>query len=240
MFENVRYLLLQIRNPGDPILQQEIDCFSRVLRCHASQFRTCDLLIESPDNAMIDAADVLLIGGSGHYSATSDADWLDRTLDLLRSIHSQGKPTFGSCWGFQAMARALGGKVIKDRSHAELGTHDLRLTGAAKTDPVFAQLGDHFTGQMGHEDLVAELPPGATLLASTELVENQAYRMAGKPIYCTQFHPELNRQDLLHRVRAYPEYVERVSGMTMERFEASCFDTPESEQLLTRFVEEVL
>ena len=28
-------------------------------------------------------------------------------------------------------------------------------------------------------------------------VQNEAFRFAQKPIYCTQFHPELNKIDLL-------------------------------------------
>jgi GMP synthase (glutamine-hydrolysing) len=93
---------------------------------------------------------------------------------------------------------------------------------------------------MGHEDRVSQLPPGATRLASTALVDNQAYRFDGKPIYCTQFHPELNRDDILARVRAYPSYVERIAGVTIDEFEAQCLDTPQTEALLRRFVTTVL
>jgi GMP synthase (glutamine-hydrolysing) len=240
MFDQVRYLLLQVRNDDDPIVAQEIRCFARALQTQPQRISTISLLKQTPTPEQLAQVDVVLLGGSGHYSATSDAPWLDRTLAALQNLHAIGKPTFASCWGFQAFARALGGEVVHDLSRAEIGTHEVTLTRHGQTDPLFGSLGTTLRGQMGHEDRVSRLPPGATRLASTELVDNQAYRFDDKPIYCTQFHPELNREDLLTRVRAYPSYVERIAGMSLERFEAMCEDSPETESLLRRFVQLVL
>jgi GMP synthase (glutamine-hydrolysing) len=240
MFESVRYLLLQIRNDDDPMRKQEVQCFARALQAEESQFATYDLLSDAPAATHYDRFDVVLLGGSGHYSAAGEAEWLDRALDGLRLLHEIGKPTFASCWGFQAFARALGGVVVHDFARAEIGTKYIRRTEAGRADPLFAELENTFQGQMGHEDRVSVLPSGATLLASTDLVENQAYRFDDKPIYCTQFHPELNRADLLRRIRAYPSYIERVAGLTLAEFEAQCHDTPQTEALLPRFVKMVL
>lgn len=240
MLDTIRYLLLQIRNSDDPMCGQEIECFVRVLECRKEQISAFDLLAGEPSRVQLDRCDIVLLGGSGHYSVASEGAWLDRALDSMRLLHDTRKPTFSSCWGFQAMARAMGGEVIRDRSRAELGTHTLFLTEEGKEDPVFGPLGDRFRGQMGHEDIVVTLPPDAERLASTVLVENQAFRFHNAPIYCTQFHPELDRASLLERVRVYPEYVEKVSGMTVERFDASCEDTPDAEAILRRFVQHVL
>jgi len=240
MLKSVRYLLLQIRNPDDPMRAQEVKCFARALSADESQFTTFDLLAGTPSHTVYKQCDVVLLGGSGHYSAAGEGAWLDTALEGLRNLHALAKPTFASCWGFQAFARAMGGEAVHDLSRAEIGTKEIRLTNAGRADPLFGKLDDIFEGQMGHEDCVDRLPPGATLLASTDLVENQAYRFDGKPIYCTQFHPELNRRDLLDRVRAYPSYIERVAHMTMAQFEANCHDTPATEALLPRFVQMVL
>jgi GMP synthase (glutamine-hydrolysing) len=180
--------------------------------------------------------DIVLLGGSGHYSAASNEAWLAPALEAMRELHALGKPTFASCWGFQAMARALGGTVVNDRSRAEVGTHRLRLTPAGLADPVFGPLGATFAAQMGHEDHVVELPPGATLLAVSERGVFQAYRLDDAPIYCTQFHPELRAGDLLRRLEAYPEYVELLAGVGYDEFARSLTETPEAEQLLGRFV----
>ncbi len=250
MFESVRYLLLQVRNPDDPMRMHEVRCFARALKTTPAQVRVLDLLREQPTDTQLNATDVVLLGGSGHYSVASEAsvadgaadadDWLRRALDVLREIHRRRQPTFASCWGFQAMARALGGHVVHDAARAEIGTHHLQLTPAGREDPVFGPLGDVFSGQMGHEDRVLELPPAATLLASTDTVTNQAYRLDDAPLYCTQFHPELNREDLLCRLDAYPEYVRHLTGMSGEEFAASVRDSPQTEALLPRFVRCVL
>ena len=239
MNDKLRFLLLQVRDSDDPMRGQEVECFVRALRCDRSQVEAWDLLAGAPGARDLARADAVLLGGSGRYPPTSTDAWTEPVLETLREIHGRAKPTFASCWGFQAMARALGGKVLHDLTLAELGTHQLRLTEAGKGDPIFAPLGEVFMAQMGHEYRVAELPPGAVLLASTSLVENQAYRFEGLPIWCTQFHPELNRSDLLERVATYPEYIYRIAKMPPERFNELIVDTPETEALLVRFARHV-
>lgn len=236
MLEKVRYLLLQVRNPDDPMRAHEVGAFARALQCDADRIRVFDLISGVPGRSLIDSADVVLLGGSGDYSVAEGGPWLPAALEGMRELYDWSKPTFASCWGFQAMARALGGAVVTDLERAELGTHSLRLTEAGRRDAVFGPLGDVFLAHMGHQDIVIELPPGAVLLASTERVRNQAFTFPGKPIYCTQFHPELRLEDLRLRLEAYPQYVERIAGMTAEEFIATCRDTPEAEALLPRFV----
>jgi GMP synthase (glutamine-hydrolysing) len=239
MPHRLRYLLLQVRNPDDPMRQHEVRSFARALAAEPEQIRVFDMLAGELTGRELAGADMFLLGGSGHYSAAGEGEWLVRALDSLRLVHEARQPTFASCWGFQALARALGGRVVKDLSHAEVGTHELCLTEDGKTDPVFGPLGECFDAQMGHEDRVVELPPGAVRLAYSQLVENQAYRFDDRPIYCTQFHPELNQDDLLQRVRAYPEYIERIAGLPPERFPELLRDTAGTESLLRRFVEHV-
>lgn len=233
----MRFLLLQTRNPDDPMKHHEIASFARALEVHEDKISIFDLLSHSLETRHLKSVDMLLLGGSGHYSAAGDGEWLDRALDSLRLVHQEAKPTFASCWGFQAMARAMGGDVVHDLSRAEIGTHRLWLTEAGKTDPVFGPLSDVFYGQMGHEDIVTKLPPDAVLLAYSQRVENQAYCFPDRPIYCTQFHPELNCGDLLERVINYPEYIRNIAGMEPEEFTQLIHETPQTEALLKRFVQ---
>ena len=138
------------------------------------------------------------------------------------------------------MARAMGGRVIKDLARAEVGTHQVFLTEQGQADPIFKPLGESFKAQMGHEDCVVELPRGATLLASSKMVQNQAYRFDGLPIYCTQFHPELTREDLFARVESYPDYIERIARVPPDEFCESLEKSPHAEELLRRFVTTIL
>jgi GMP synthase (glutamine-hydrolysing) len=246
----LRYLLLQTRNAGDPMAAQEVRCFARALDCEISAISVFDLIGSAPSLDMLQQADMLLLGGSGHYSVASNARepsplrpyslWIERTLDTLREIHRIAKPTFASCWGFQAMARALGGECVNDVPNAEVGTIELQLTEAGRTDQVFGILPLQFAAHAGHEDHVVRLPPDATLLASSPRVAEQAFRFAGRPIYCTQFHPELDRAAMLERVIAYPEYIARIARISFDEFIRNVCETPEANLLLRRFVTQFL
>lgn len=82
-------------------------------------------------------------------------------------------------------------------------------------------------------------PRGAVLLASSEKVANQAFRFEGKPIYCTQFHPELDRTGIIKRIGHYPEYLPLAGHTTLAEFADATPETPETEAILRRFVSEV-
>ncbi|QEF97941.1 GMP synthase [glutamine-hydrolyzing] [Stieleria maiorica] len=236
-----RFLLLQIRNADDPMRTQEIECFARALQCDPSQIAVHDLLAGPPTVAQLDAVDVVLLGGSGDYSVAAGGEWLPPALAAMWELYELAKPTFASCWGFQAMAKALGGEVVTDASHAELGSIEVRLTQAGREDPLFGPLfgplGNRFLAPMGHQDCVVTLPPQAILLASSEKVQNQAFRVKDRPIYGTQFHPELDRHAFIQRVHAYPQYVESITGDPLDVFEAKVQDTPATDQLLRRFMQ---
>ena len=199
-----------------------------------------DLLSGVPSKSALKRADVVLLGGSGEYSVVRGGPWLSGALDTMADLYAEGCPTFASCWGFQAMAKALGGTVVTDRSRAEVGTAWVELTHEGEADPVFGPLGKRFRVPIGHEDVVTEIPEGARLLASSDLVENQAFVFAGKPIYATQFHPELNRADLVARLTKYTEYLPLTGHNSIKEFEDNTPETPESESILPRFLREVL
>jgi GMP synthase (glutamine-hydrolysing) len=236
---SLRYLLLQTRNASDPMRAQEVRCFAGMLDCDILAIDVVDLLGTRVSASKLLEADMLLLGGSGHYSAAGEGEWLERALDLMREIHRLDRPTFASCWGFQAMARAMGGRCVHDLPNAEIGTIEIELTTAGQEDPLFGALPWRFAAQAGHEDHVTLLPPDAVLLASSARVREQAFRFTGKPIYCTQFHPELDRTAMLERVIAYPEYVARIARVPYDEFVHSCRETREANSLLRRFAEMV-
>jgi GMP synthase (glutamine-hydrolysing) len=230
------FLLLQVRDADDPMQGHEVVCFARGLAVPETAIAVHDLLAGPPAPAALDRVDVVLLGGSGDYSVVRGGPWLPGALEAMAALVHDGKPTFASCWGFQAMARALGGEVVTDRSRAEVGTIRLELTSAGESDPVFGPLGKRFDAQSGHEDIVETLPDGATLLASSDRVVNEAFRFDGKPIYCTQFHPELTRADLLARIARYPAYLPLCGVSTQEELEAITPETPHTEGILRRFL----
>ena len=219
---------------------QEVLCFARSLPCTSSNIEVFDLLSGAPSTLALKRTDVVLIGGSGEHSVVRGGPWLSRALDTMTELYAKSRPTFASCWGFQAMAQALGGTVVTDRDRAEVGTAWVELTHDGEADPVFGPLGKRFRVPIGHEDVVTEIPKNARLLASSDLVENQAFVFLDKPIYATQFHPELNRADLVARLTKYTEYLPLTGHKSIKEFEDNTPETPESESILPRFLREVL
>ena len=232
-----KFLLLQVRDPDDAMLTQEVDCFAASLKCDKSQISVFDLLGGRPTADHFSSFDVVLLGGSGDYSVAEGGDWLPPALQAMRELHDRGIPTFASCWGFQAMAAALGGEVITDMTRAELGAVQVFLTEDGKSDPLFGILGSSFLAPMGHQDCVVKLPPNAVRLAYSTKVENQAFKIRGKPIYGTQFHPELSRSALIQRLQAYPQYVEAITGEALDAFVEKC-QPDDLQKLLHEFAQQ--
>ena len=240
MLESLQYLLLQVRKSGDPMASHELRCFAKHLRCPESNIRIHDLIAGQPLIEDIGAVDAVLLGGSGDFSVVTGGPWLDPALETMRYLHANSKPTFASCWGFQAFALALGGDVVTDLERAEVGSFDLQLTEAGMQDPVFSSLGQKFCAQMGHQDIVEKLPDGAICLSFSEQVANQAFVFPGKPIYGTQFHPELDLSTLLDRLRTYPAYIKSITGLDYEDFvDQKCRESHATEGLLECFARQV-
>ena len=98
-----------------------------------------------------------------------------------------GVPTFGICYGFQAMAAALGGRV------ARTGTAEYGRTALAIVDPgvLLAGLPASVNVWMSHGDAVAEAPPGFTVTSSTGVTPVASFEDTARGLYGVQFHPEV-------------------------------------------------
>lgn len=217
--------------------EHEIDRFERSFGLAPGQIHIVDLLTGVPAAKDIDAADVVLLGGSGDYSVARGGPWLPAALEAMVGLYAASKPTFASCWGFQAMARALGGEVVTDHARAEVGAIWMTLTEAGRNDAVFGPIGERFPAISGHEDIVTALPDDAVLLASSDRVENQAFCFPGKPIYCTQFHPELDRAALLSRLARYPAYLPLAGAATLAELAEITPETKAAASILPRFLD---
>jgi len=117
---------------------------------------------------------------------------------LDKRIVESGIPIFGICYGFQAMANALGGEVAKT-GNSEFG----RTPFTAKSSKLFASMSDHFNVWMSHGDSVKRLPAGFTTTGSTSETEISAFENENGLLAGVQFHPEVlhteNGQEILRR-----------------------------------------
>jgi GMP synthase (glutamine-hydrolysing) len=95
-----------------------------------------------------------------------------------------GIPTFGICYGFQAMAQALGGTVART-GRSEFGRTPL----AVESDSVLGFVPGPVW--MSHGDAVSAAPPGFAVTASTPDSPVAAFEDPARGLYGVQFHPEV-------------------------------------------------
>ena len=239
-----RILLLQARDAGDPMLEHELQCFVDVVGVARERFEPLNMAAEDPNTwPKLAQYDAVMVGGSGEYSVvTGGFAWHRPMLDYVLESVEHELPFFGSCFGFQALVQALGGKLVADPSMSEVGTFKVQLSEDGAADPLFGDLPGTFDAQFGHNDSAVELPQGVLRLASTERCAYQAIRLPGRPAWATQFHPELNDQANMTR---YVRYLVNYADRAMEEDEA--WDvardmhrpSPHSNALLSRFVQAV-
>jgi GMP synthase (glutamine-hydrolysing) len=116
--------------------------------------------------------------------------WLSGTKSLLREAVAAQLPTLGICLGLQLLAVAAGGRVASSASGPQLGVRAVEPTAAAAADPLFAGLAPDAVGVHWNNDLVVDLPPDTTLLA-TSAGTVQALRI-GRAAWGVQHHPEVD------------------------------------------------
>ena len=131
----------------------------------------------------------IILSGS-HASIYEEA-----TDKAPQSVFELGIPVLGICYGMQAMAHQLGGKVEGGHKR-EFGHADVRARGHTA---LLKDIADFTTpeGQgmltvwMSHGDKVTEMPPGFKLMASTDSCPIAGIADEDRHFYGLQFHPEV-------------------------------------------------
>lgn len=235
--QHPQFLLLQARVAGDPMGAHEHQCFVDTLGVTPERVLSHDLLVAPPTAEDLRGADALLVGGSGEFSVLDDVPSLHAFFDFLTNVViAQGFPTFASCFGFQALVVAGGGKVVLDKANTEVGTFRVDVNEAGQGDSLMAPLAPTFQAQLGHKDRADRLPAGMVNLAHSERAPYQALRVDGLPVFATQFHPELNKDT--NRAR-YLRYWDEYGGGDPDDDPVlkSLDDSPEASALLPRWVQ---
>jgi len=103
------------------------------------------------------------------------------------AIYDAGFPILGICYGMQAMAADLGGKVspatLKEFGKTQLDVLDPHV--------MFEGLNPELICWMSHGDTVEEAPVGFTVAAATDNCPVAAMYDASRKFYAVQFHPEV-------------------------------------------------
>jgi len=191
----------------------------------------------SPDPATLGRYDAIFFGGSGAFSVLDDTPWIRASVQVLLRVVDARIPAYASCFGFQGLAMALGGEVIHDDDHTEMGSTDVFLTDAGRRDPLFSALPPRFWVQEGHHDRVSRLPAGVTLMVGGDFCYEQAFRVDGAPFWASQFHPELTVRKTIDRFHHYADFYLEPDEVQSELAKLeSGLESPEVAELLSRFV----
>ncbi|MDP2067123.1 MAG: glutamine-hydrolyzing GMP synthase [Burkholderiaceae bacterium] len=163
----------------------------RVREAHVfCEVHPCDV---SDDWVRAYAADGTLKGVilSGSHASVYE----DTTDKAPQAVFELGVPVLGICYGMQAMAHQLGGKVVGGHQR-EFGFAAVRARGHTA---LLQDIADFTTPEghgmlnvwMSHGDKVTELPPGFKLMASTDSCPIAGMADEARRYYAVQFHPEV-------------------------------------------------
>ena len=112
--------------------------------------------------------------------------YADGAPQLDPGVFDLGIPVFGICYGFQAMAQALGGTVARTGT-SEYGRTDLNVVGGELhsglpgTQPVW----------MSHGDAVTHPPDGFEVVATSAGAPVAAFEDRSRGLAGVQYHPEV-------------------------------------------------
>ncbi|MBT0994400.1 glutamine-hydrolyzing GMP synthase [Cellulomonas sp. DKR-3] len=154
---------------------REANVYSEIVPHTAS---VADLLAKDP-------AAIILSGGPSSVYATG-APFVDPAL------FEAGVPVLGICYGFQAMAQALGGTVAQT-GRREYGGTAVSVDAAGT---VLAGSPEQQTVWMSHGDAVHAAPEGFQVLATSEGSPVAAFEDPARRLYGMQWHPEVRHSSL--------------------------------------------
>ena len=127
------------------------------------------------------------------------------------SLYQAGLPILGICYGEQAMAHQLGGKVEAGH-HGEFGRAEVQVTAPCiMFDDVWA-VGEKYPVWMSHGDRVTVLPPGFRTVATSPNAPIAMIADDARKFYATQFHLEVVHTP--HGAALLRNFVRKVAGCT--------------------------
>jgi GMP synthase (glutamine-hydrolysing) len=139
---------------------------------------------------------------------------------LDREILELDLPVLGICYGLQAIAHTLGGRVqpAQDREYGRANLSYVRedsvlLRGISAGAPVW----------MSHGDKVIDLPEGFTVSASTEDTVFASFESIDHRVCGVQFHPEVVHTP--EGVRILKNFLQRIAGLKPDWTMASFIET---------------
>src|SRR5690349_19614240 len=154
------------------------------------------------------------------------ASVLDRDAPLAPpAVYEAGVPILGICYGEQAMAQQLGGKV-EGGHHREFGRAEVTVT---EDSPLFEGVwrkGERYPVWMSHGDRVTRLPAGFRIVGTSANAPIAMIADEQRRFYATQFHLEVVHTP--HGAALLRNFVRKIAGCkgdwTMRAFKAEAIE----------------
>jgi GMP synthase (glutamine-hydrolysing) len=121
-------------------------------------------------------------------------------------LFTAGTPVFGMCYGFQLMAKGMGGTVDNNGAR-EYGRTPVTI-GAAGT--LLKDIPAQHNVWMSHGDSVSQAPDGFTVLASTAGTPVAAFEDTARGLAGVQWHPEVLHSE--HGQRVLEHFLWDIAG----------------------------
>jgi len=177
--------------------------------------------------------DGYVITGSPASVNDDSLPWVRQLLEFIRAVHAERQPMVGLCFGHQAVAKALGGEVVRNAAGWGLGTAPTHwhvdrtwMTPPQATTTLMA----------AHNEQVIRMPEGAVCLGGSDFCPIGSMQI-GQHIWTTQFHPEM---PLVFMQALLGYLADKLDADTMARAHASlanAADVPLFGQWMVQFLE---
>lgn len=161
--------------------------------------------VDQGESIPADAANapgLVFLGGT--MSANDDYPWIEQELALIRRAVAGGVPVLGHCLGGQLIARALGGRVIRNPVR-ETGWHPVQRLDNPVARDWLDDLPAEFPVFQFHDEAFT-LPPAAVPILEGRSCLNQAFVLDGT--LALQSHVEATPDLIRCWTELYADYLE--------------------------------
>jgi GMP synthase (glutamine-hydrolysing) len=195
---------------GQPTGEGYVAVLQRLAPVNCEIVRPADGVVELPHGVRLGDYDGAAITGSALNIYDGGAH-IERQIELVRALFDQGVPCFGSCWGMQVAVTALGGRVRANPLGREFGfARRIALTDLGRQHPMYREKPAVFEAITVHRDDIEQLPPGALVLASSDMGLQGVELQHGRTrFWGVQYHPEYSYSEIAATTLRYAEVLLR-------------------------------